>query len=60
MNDLILISSSLKSRLLNSTLSIFLTAFGVMLALLIVQFGHHIQNRLNMDGKNIDIVVGAK
>lgn len=60
MSDLTLILSSLKSRWLNSLLSMFLTAFGVMLALIIIQFGHHIQNRLSADGKGIDIVVGAK
>jgi len=60
MKDLPLILSSLKSRWLNSILSVFLTAFGVMLALLIIQFGTHIQNRLSADGKDIDIVVGAK
>jgi putative ABC transport system permease protein len=60
MSDLLLILSSLKSRWLNSLLSVFLTAFGVMLALLIIQFGHHIQNRLSADGQGIDIVVGAK
>ncbi|MGH1403809.1 MAG: ABC transporter permease [Alphaproteobacteria bacterium] len=60
MNDMILVLSSLKARWLNSVLSVFLTAFGVMLALLIVQFGHHVQNRLTADGKGIDIVVGAK
>ncbi len=60
MSDFILILSSLKSRWLNSLLSVFLTAFGVMLALLIIQFGHHIQNRLSADGQGIDIVVGAK
>lgn len=60
MSDLVLILSSLKSRWLNSILSVFLTAFGVMLALLIIQFGHHIQNRLSADGQGIDIVVGAK
>lgn len=60
MSDFALILSSLKSRWLNSLLSVFLTAFGVMLALLIVEFGHHVQNRLNADGRGIDIVVGAK
>ena len=60
MNDLALPLASLKSRWLNSLLSVFLTAFGVMLAIIILQFGHHIQNRLNADGQNIDIVVGAK
>jgi putative ABC transport system permease protein len=60
MSDFILVLSSLKSRWLNSILSVLLTAFGVMLALLIIQFGHHIQNRLSADGQGIDIVVGAK
>lgn len=60
MNDLSLILASLKSRWLNVVLSVFLTAFGVMLAVLIIQFGNHIQNRLSADGQGIDIVVGAK
>ena len=60
MNDLNFVFQSLKSRWLNSSLSILLTAFGLSIALLVSQFGNHIQNRLNQDGKNIDIVVGAK
>lgn len=60
MSDFTLILSSLKSRGLNSLLSVFLTAFGVMLALIVIQFGNHIQNRLSADGQGIDIVVGAK
>lgn len=60
MKDTTLIISSLKSRWLNSLLSVFLTTFGVMLALLVIQFGQHVQNRLGADGKGIDIVVGAK
>ncbi len=60
MKDRALIVSSLKSRWLNSTLSMFLTAFGVMLAVIILQFGHHIHARMNTDGKGVDIVVGAK
>ena len=60
MNDLKLIIASLKSRWLNCSLSIALTAFGVMLALLVIQFGSHIQNRLVTDGQGIDIVVGSK
>lgn len=60
MNDITLILASLKSRWLNATLSVFLTMFGVMLAMLIIQFGAHIQNRLGADGQGIDIVVGAK
>ena len=60
MNDLVFIYHSLKSRWLSSLLSIFLTAFGVSLAILIIQFSNHIQNRIMADGKGIDIVVGAK
>lgn len=60
MSDLALILSSLKSRWLSSVLSVFLTAFGVMLALLLIQFGNHVQNRLSVDGQGVDIVVGAK
>ena len=60
MSDFALILSSLRSRWLNSLLSVFLTAFGVMLALIIIQFGYHVQNRLSADGQGIDIVVGAK
>ena len=60
MSDLSFIFYSLKSRLTNSILSVLLTAFGVSIAILITQFGTNIKDRLNNDGKNIDIVVGAK
>ena len=60
MSDLSFVLHSLKYRFLNSLLSIMLTAFGVSIALLISQFGSHIQNRINLDGQGIDIVVGAK
>ena len=60
MNDLSLIIYSLKSRLMNSILSVLLTAFGVSIALLILQFENHVKDRITFDGKGIDIVVGAK
>ena len=60
MSDLRFVLYSLKYRFLNSFLSIMLTAFGVSIALLISQFGNHIQKRINLDGQGIDIVVGAK
>ena len=60
MSDLRFVLYSLKYSFLNSFLSIMLTAFGVSIALLISQFGNHIQNRINLDGQGIDIVVGAK
>ena len=60
MSDLRFVLYSLKYRFLNSFLSIMLTAFGVSIALLISQFENHIENRINLDGKGIDIVVGAK
>lgn len=60
MNDIKFIFYSLKSRSLNSFLSIFLTAFGVSIALIVNQFGSHIQERISKDGEGIDIVVGAK
>ena len=60
MRDLSFILYSLKHRLLNSFLSIFLTALGVTLAILINQFGNHIQKRIGIDGEGIDVVVGAK
>ncbi len=60
MSDLTFIFYSLKSRWLNCLLSILLTSFGVSIALLIIQFGNHIENRLIKDGEGIDIVVGAK
>ena len=60
MNDLSLVYYSIKSRGMNNVLSILLTVFGISIAILITQFSNHIQNRLNADGKNIDIVVGAK
>ncbi len=60
MSDLNFIYYSLKSRLLNSFLSILLTAFGVSIAILINQFSNHVNNRLSGDARDIDIVVGAK
>lgn len=60
MNDIALVYASLKSRALPSILSVFLTGFGFMLALLILMFGHHIQKRLSADGQAVDLVVGAK
>ena len=56
MNDLSLIIYSLKSRLMNSILSVLLTAFGVSIALLILQFENHVNDRITFDGKGIDIV----
>ena len=60
MSDLIFILYSLKARWLNCLLSVLLTASGICIAFLITQLGNHIQERLNKDGKGIDIVVGAK
>ena len=60
MNDLAYIFYSIKSRSLNSSLSVLLTSFGIVIALLLSQFSNHIKNRLDLDGKGIDIVVGAK
>ena len=60
MSDLSFVFYSLKSKWLNSLLSILLTAFGVSIAIIITQFGDHLNKRLISDGKGIDIVVGAK
>ncbi|PPR43961.1 MAG: hypothetical protein CFH30_00030 [Alphaproteobacteria bacterium MarineAlpha8_Bin1] len=60
MSDLNFIYYSLKSRLLNSFLSMLLTAFGISIAILINQFSNHVNNRLSGDARDIDIVVGAK
>lgn len=60
MSDLALILSSLRSRWLSNFLSVSLTGFGFMLALMILLFGHHIHKRLSADGQGIDVVIGAK
>ena len=60
MSDLTFIIHSLRARWLNCMLSIFLTAFGISIAFLMIQFGDHIKERLKKDGQGIDIVVGAK
>ena len=60
MNDINFIYYSLKSRFFNSSLSVLLTAFGVAIAILILQFEKHLESRLLNDGKGIDIVVSAK
>jgi len=60
MTDFGWILASLKSRAGNVLLSVLLTAFGVMLAALMLIFAHHISERLSADGRGIDLVVGAK
>ena len=60
MNDLSFVYYSLKSRWINNTLSVLLTVFGVSLAIFVTQFGNFIQKRLTNDGKEVDIVIGAK
>ena len=52
MNDITLAIASLKARTANTTLSILLVAFGVMLATLVILFGHHIERRLGADGQD--------
>lgn len=60
MTNIAFILSSLKSRFLNSSLSVLLTAFGVSIALIVLLFTQHIQTRLTHDSQNIDLVIGAK
>ncbi len=60
MSDLKFVFFSLKYRLLNTSLSLILIVFGVFTALILAQLNNHFNNRLKADGKNIDIVVGAK
>lgn len=60
MRDIQLVIASLRSRWLGNLLSVALTGFGFMLALAVLLFGAHIQNRLSADGQGVDMVVGAK
>lgn len=60
MNTASLIKASLTSRCLNSFLSIMLTALGVMLAVIIILFAGHMEDRLGKNAKGIDFVIGAK
>ncbi|MFL2661433.1 MAG: hypothetical protein ACJ0G4_05795 [Alphaproteobacteria bacterium] len=60
MSDLSFVFLSIKSRFLNCLLSILLTAFGVSIALIILQFSNHLDERLKKDNGGVDIVVGAK
>lgn len=60
MSDLNFVLLSLKSRFSSTILAILLTTFGISISIILVQFENHIKNRLNNDGKKIDIVVGAK
>jgi putative ABC transport system permease protein len=46
--------------MLSSLLSISLTAFGVGLALIILLFTSHVEQRTRQDVGNVDIVIGAK
>ena len=48
MNDLAYIYLSIKSRALNSTFSVLLTAFGVLIAILLSQISNHVEKRLNV------------
>ncbi len=60
MNDACLILAALKARWFNNVLSILLTACGVMIAVMVLLFGHHLQSRIAADTQGIDIVIGAK
>ena len=60
MSDLNFVLLSLKSRCSSTILAVLLTTFGISISIILVQFENHIKNRLNNDGKKIDIVVGAK
>ena len=60
MSDFNFVLLSLKSRFSSTILAILLTTFGISISIILVQFENHIKNRLNNDGKKIDIVVGAK
>ena len=60
MSDLNFVLLSLKSRFSSTILAVLLTTFGISISIILVQFENHIKNRLNNDGKKIDIVVGAK
>ena len=60
MSDFNFVLLSLKSRFSSTILAVLLTTFGISISIILVQFENHIKNRLNNDGKKIDIVVGAK
>lgn len=60
MNNLSYVILSLKQRLFNTSLSLILIIFGVFIALVLSQINNHFNKRLNSDGKNIDMVIGAK
>ncbi|MDP2205976.1 MAG: FtsX-like permease family protein [Alphaproteobacteria bacterium] len=60
MSDLSLALHALLSRKIVSLLSVLLTAFGVMMALVVLQFAAAAQQRIDRDGKGVDIVIGAK
>lgn len=60
MSDLSLALHTLLSRKIVSLLSVLLTAFGVMMALVVLQFAAAAEQRITRDGQGIDIVIGAK
>jgi putative ABC transport system permease protein len=60
MTDLSLALHALLSRKLVSLLSVLLTAFGVMMALVVLQFSAAAEQRITRDGQGVDIVIGAK
>lgn len=60
MSDFSLSLHALRARLLGSFLAVLLTAFGVMTALVVLQFSASAAARIARDGAGIDIVIGAK
>ena len=60
MSDLNFVFLSLRSKFSSTILAVLLTTFGISISIILLQFENHIKNRLNNDGKKIDIVVGAK
>jgi len=59
MNTISLITASLTARRLNSFLSILLTALGVMVAVVMILFSQHVENRMGKHG-GVDFIIGAK
>src|SRR5688572_27142568 len=60
MNLLVLVWSYIKSRPLNTAISITLLALGISVITIMILFNNQLQQKMNDNTRGIDLVIGAK
>ncbi len=60
MNIIILVWSYIKSRPLNTAISIALLALGISVITIMLLFNNQLQQKMNDNARGIDLVIGAK